>query len=89
MSDVGPFRVCKEIFSDGFSPPVRVLNLRISEVMAKGDTFVAIDDDDVVLVEDKIVDKHWFSQDVFRRSRCSPGGMPLALDSDWMLVSDD
>jgi hypothetical protein len=57
--------------------------------MAEGDTFVAIDDDNMVLVEDEIVDKHWFSQDIFRRSRCSPGGMPLALDSDWMFVSDD
>jgi hypothetical protein len=81
--------VCKQILSDGFGPPVRVLNLRISKVMAEGDTFVAIDDDNMVLVEDEIVDKHWFSQDIFRRSRCSPGELPLALDSDWMFVSDD
>ena len=69
MCDEGPFRVCKQILSDGFGPPVRVLNLRISEVMAEGDTLEAIDDDDVVLVENEIVYIHWFSQDVFRRSR--------------------
>jgi hypothetical protein len=57
--------------------------------MAEGDTFVAIDDDDMVLIENEIVDKHWFSQDVFRGSRRSPGGVPLALDSDWMLVCND
>jgi hypothetical protein len=65
--------VCKEILSDGFSPPVSVLKLRIGEVMAKGDAFVAIDNDDMVLVKDKIVDIHWLGQYVFRGSRCSPG----------------
>jgi hypothetical protein len=57
--------------------------------MAEGDTLVAIDNDDMVLVEDEIVYKHWLSQHVFRGSRCSPGSVPLAFDFDWMLVSDD
>ena len=89
MSYEGPLRVREEVLSDGLSTVVGVLKFRVSEVVAEGDTLVAIDDDDVVLVEDEIVDKHWLSQYVFRGSRRSPGGVPLALDSDWMLISDD
>jgi hypothetical protein len=56
--------------------------------MAESNTFVAIDDHDVVLVEDEVVYPHWLSQFELRGSRRNLGGIPLALDSHWMVVGD-
>jgi hypothetical protein len=57
--------------------------------MAEGNTFVAIDDDDVVLIEDEIVNPHWLGQLELRGSWCNPWGVPRALDFHWMLVGNE
>jgi hypothetical protein len=57
--------------------------------MAKSNTFVAIDNDDVVFIEDKIVNPHWLGQLELRGSRSNPWGVPLALNFHWMLVGDE
>ena len=89
MSDEGPFRVREEVLSDGLSTVVGVLKFRVGEVVAEGDTLVAIDDDDVVLIEDEVVDPHRFSQFVLEGSGGSLWGVPLALNSHRMLVGDE
>ena len=89
MSDEGPLRVREEVFSDGLSTVVGVLKFRVGEVVAEGDTLVAIDDDNVVLIEDEVVDPHRFSQFVLEGSGGSLWGVPLALNSHRMLVGDE
>ena len=89
MSDERPLRVREKVFSDGFGTVVGVLEFGIGEVVAEGDTLVAIDDDDVMLIEDPAVNVHGFSQLVLEGSGRSLWCVPLALNSHRMLVGDE